>query len=143
MRSLLMAVSAILLTGLVGCGSDDDYDERPAVSAAPAPAPAQAASSGEAAEPIIVTDERGMTVYYHDNDALSKSRCNGSCERYWPPLRPSAGFQPTGKFKVITRADGTAQVTYEGRPLYTFAGDQKPGELRGDGVQGVWHALRY
>jgi predicted lipoprotein with Yx(FWY)xxD motif len=91
----------------------------------------------------IVTTASGMTVYYHDHDPPSKSYCNNSCEQYWPPLRPPAGFELSDKFSVIKRRDGSLQLAYDGRPLYTFAGDQKPGDTRGDGAKGVWHVLRY
>jgi predicted lipoprotein with Yx(FWY)xxD motif len=32
-------------------------------------------------------------------------------------------------------------VSYEGTPLYTYAGDADPGEVNGDGVGGVWHVV--
>ncbi|MFD2261151.1 hypothetical protein [Chelativorans composti] len=46
---------------------------------------------------------------------------------------------PKGKFSVIKRKDGTSQWAYNGKPLYLWAGDKKPGETSGDGVGGVWH----
>ena len=45
---------------------------------------------------------------------------------------------------VSTRSDGKQQVTYNGHPLYRFAGDQKAGDTNGQGVNafgGIWHAL--
>ena len=45
---------------------------------------------------------------------------------------------------VSTRSDGTRQVTYNGHPLYLFAGDHKAGDTNGQGINtfgGTWHAL--
>ena len=39
-------------------------------------------------------------------------------------------------------AGGLAQATYKGHPLYTYAGDTAPGQVKGNGLGGVWHALR-
>jgi predicted lipoprotein with Yx(FWY)xxD motif len=32
-------------------------------------------------------------------------------------------------------------VTYGGKPLYYFAGDAKPGDVKGQGVGSVWFAV--
>ena len=43
------------------------------------------------------------------------------------------------------RKDGTIQVTYNGWPLYTYAGDQAPGEANGNDVDqfdAEWYALQ-
>lgn len=43
------------------------------------------------------------------------------------------------------RTDGTTQVTYNGRPLYTFAGDKGPGEANGNEISAFgaeWYALK-
>jgi predicted lipoprotein with Yx(FWY)xxD motif len=45
----------------------------------------------------------------------------------------------TGEIGTITRDDGSTQVTYNGAPLYYFAGDEAAGDSNGDGLNGVWH----
>jgi len=43
------------------------------------------------------------------------------------------------------RKDGTTQVTYAGWPLYTYAGDQAPGEANGNDIDqfgAEWYALQ-
>jgi predicted lipoprotein with Yx(FWY)xxD motif len=40
------------------------------------------------------------------------------------------------------RTDGKVQLTYQGRPLYTYAGDKKPGDTKGDGLSGIWHVVK-
>jgi len=42
---------------------------------------------------------------------------------------------------TITRPDGTLQVTFEGIPLYRYAGDTKAGDANGQGSAGVWYVI--
>jgi hypothetical protein len=45
---------------------------------------------------------------------------------------------------TATRSDGNPQVTYNGHPLYLYAGDQKPGDTNGQGLTQFgagWFAL--
>jgi predicted lipoprotein with Yx(FWY)xxD motif len=42
----------------------------------------------------------------------------------------------TGKLGTLTRPDGTTQVTYNGRPLYGWQNDAKPGDVTGQGIGG-------
>jgi predicted lipoprotein with Yx(FWY)xxD motif len=44
----------------------------------------------------------------------------------------------TGDWAVITRDDGTYQVTVNGMPLYTYAKDTKAGDVVGQAVGDVW-----
>jgi predicted lipoprotein with Yx(FWY)xxD motif len=142
-----MRYPAVLLSALLlwSCGSSDD-DDRPSTSSAEAqvatnpPAPA---TTVPPEEQVVVTDSNGMTIYYHDRDKPNESRCNNRCAQFWFPVRPAPQFAGAPGFGVITRLDGTQQVTFQGRPLYTFHKDSEPGDTRGDGNQNIWHALRY
>lgn len=87
----------------------------------------------------------GMSLYFFDNDTEGTSNCSGGCLDNWPALTVPESMDPTavpaagGTLDVITRDDdGTHQVTYNGLPLYYFAGDSLPGDTNGDGVGGVW-----
>jgi predicted lipoprotein with Yx(FWY)xxD motif len=97
----------------------------------------------------ILTDEKGMTLYTFKNDvANSGTSAAESLSAMWPPLvllsaeTPIAPPDLVGNLGVITRTDGTEQVTYRGLPLYRFANDQTPGDTKGEGVGGVWSAAR-
>lgn len=87
----------------------------------------------------ILTDANGMALYTYDKDKPNQSNCNDAdCLSEWPPLIASgqltlASGMP-GKISAITRTGGIKQVAYNGMPLYTFTGDQKPGDAAGDGV---------
>lgn len=91
----------------------------------------------------IFTDSKGMTLYTFDRDnAPGKSACNGPCAKNWPPLAPKADAKPKGEWTVVTRDDGSKQWAYNGKPLYTWAKDSKPGDTTGDGFNNVWHVAK-
>jgi hypothetical protein len=48
-----------------------------------------------------------------------------------------------GSLGTVKRPGGAIQVTFKGMPLYTFVGDTKPGEAKGQGIKdvGVWTAV--
>ncbi|MCY0107656.1 hypothetical protein NQF78_04980 [Pseudomonas monsensis] len=99
-----------------------------------------------AAEPAMMkdgmmVDHKGMTVYTFDKDTGGKSMCNGDCAKNWPPMMAPAGAKAEGKWTVIKRDDGMMQYAYDGKPLYTFMKDEKPGEMKGDGMKEMWHVV--
>jgi predicted lipoprotein with Yx(FWY)xxD motif len=85
-----------------------------------------------------------MTLYIRTSDPAGGSSCTGGCASAWPPLTVAAGMQPlavtevTGTLATFARSDGSLQVTYNGRALYYYAADTKPGDTSGQGVGGVW-----
>jgi predicted lipoprotein with Yx(FWY)xxD motif len=82
-------------------------------------------------------------VYWFVPDTSTTSKCSGSCATYWPPVTgpATAGSGVTGTLGTITRSDGSKEVTYDGHPLYTYAGDQSAGQAKGNDVNasgGLW-----
>jgi len=101
-----------------------------------------------AAEPAMMkdgmmVDHKGMTVYTFDKDAGGKSMCNGDCAKNWPPMMAPAGAKAEGKFTPIKRDDGMMQWAYDGKPLYTFKMDEKPGDMKGEGFKDMWHMPKH
>ena len=90
----------------------------------------------------MLVDQAGLTLYIFDKDAPSKSNCNGGCATVWPPLVASAEASASGKFNIVARDDGSRQWTYQDKPLYRYAADQKPGDMTGENSGGVWHTVR-
>lgn len=88
---------------------------------------------------ILVTTS-GMTVYTFDNDTAGKSVCNGPCATNWPPVAPKG--TPSAPFSVIKRDDGSPQLAFNGKPLYTFAADKKAGDRNGDNFKNIWHVVK-
>ncbi|MEU9032431.1 SCO0930 family lipoprotein [Streptomyces sp. NPDC048383] len=95
----------------------------------------------------VVTDSAGATLYRFDKDTPKppKSSCDGDCATVWPPVpaddATAAEGIEAGLLGEVTRTDGSRQLTLAGWPVYRYAKDTKPGEAKGEGVGGTWHAL--
>jgi predicted lipoprotein with Yx(FWY)xxD motif len=94
----------------------------------------------------VAVDASGHTLYRFDMDTPGSgtSSCDRACAAAWPPAllsgQPTAGPGLIGTLGVVTRTDGTKQISLDGHPLYRYAGDQNPGDTTGDGIGGIWHA---
>lgn len=102
---------------------------------------AQSATLGK----TILTTLSGRTLYTLSAETGGTFICKRGCLAAWHPLYVAAGVKPTGPVKLgaIKRPDnGRRQVTFRGRPLYTFDGDEKSGDVNGEGFKdvGTWHA---
>lgn len=87
----------------------------------------------------IRTLDSGLPVYTFDKDQGAKSSCVDSCATAWPPVLVKQG--KAGKdWTIVTRADGSRQWAYKGKPVYTFSRDTE-GRATGDGAGGAWHLL--
>jgi predicted lipoprotein with Yx(FWY)xxD motif len=100
--------------------------------------------AGRAVEsaPAYFTDANGLALYSFDRDSeAGKPSCIADCAVGWPPMLAPADARPFGEWSIAVRGDGARQWAYKGRPLYRSAGDSKPGETNGNGVDGVWHTV--
>jgi predicted lipoprotein with Yx(FWY)xxD motif len=88
-----------------------------------------------------LTDAKGMSLYLFEADSKLKSTCYDACAKAWPPLlangEPTAG-QGVDKsmLAMLKRKDGSAQLTYNGWPLYHFVKDKQAGDTNGQGIDG-------
>jgi predicted lipoprotein with Yx(FWY)xxD motif len=91
----------------------------------------------------ILANTDGLTLYVFDKEIAGTPVCTDSdgCSAVWNPLTTTDAALPA-PFGLVPRADGAIQVTSGGRPLYHFAGDTAPGQLKGDGEFGLWHPAR-
>jgi predicted lipoprotein with Yx(FWY)xxD motif len=83
--------------------------------------------------------QRRRAIYLFEADKNGTSACTGACAAAWPPVTatgtPRAGSGVNqALLGTIKRPDGTAQVTYNGHPLYYFAGDTGTGTAKGRGL---------
>jgi predicted lipoprotein with Yx(FWY)xxD motif len=102
----------------------------------------------------VLVSHTGMTLYTLSAERGGRFICtmssqipggSASCLSLWHPLTVATGSMPTGagQLGTVTRPDtGATQVTWHGRPLYTFTGDKAPGDASGNGFKdvGVWKA---
>jgi predicted lipoprotein with Yx(FWY)xxD motif len=90
----------------------------------------------------LLRDKAGKTLYTFDKDAANESRCFDGCAVAWPPFMAAEGAQAKDKLTLMPRKGGGMQWAFDGKPLYYFAGDTKPGDAGGDGSGGVWHVVK-
>ena len=131
-----LAAVALLLLGLAVAGAN------PAAPAATGTALKTTTIGGT----TVLTNAKGLTLYSFAPDTPAASKCYGSCAAYWPPVTgtTAAGQGLPGKVTVITRTDGSHQLTYNGHPLYTYIGDTAPGQAKGNNLNlngGLWHEV--
>lgn len=92
----------------------------------------------------FVTDAEGLPLYRFDKDTPkpSKSNCEGECAKAWKPVLADKAPMATGvdpiSMGVLTRPDGTKQLTIAGYPQYTYAEDKSAGDMKGQGKGGTW-----
>ncbi|ROR66923.1 COG4315 family predicted lipoprotein [Agrococcus jenensis] len=156
-RTTTAALAAgLLVIALAGCASPSTDSSSP-----PPVSPSEEAPSSSSEEPStsamlmvadsdvgeIVVDGDGMTVYMFDNDTqgAGASVCEGDCATNWPAVTTESEAPEvegvTGEVGTIEGVDGATQVTLNGWPLYSFAGDSAAGDVAGQGVGGVWWVL--
>jgi predicted lipoprotein with Yx(FWY)xxD motif len=147
------AAGALLIAG---CGGDDD-DSGAAGAAATNPTTTAASASAEQTAKgttiklsssdygEVLFDADDQAIYLFDKEQGSKSECYGECAAAWPPVL-TKGEPQTGKgvkaglLGTTERNDGTAQVTYNGHPLYYYA-HEGPGQVLCQNVDefgGLW-----
>ena len=95
----------------------------------------------------VLTNAKGFTLYWFAPDTATTSKCTGSCAAYWPPVfgTPRAGPGVTGRLGIISRPGGGVQATYDGHPLYSYIGDNSPGQANGNNLDlngGLWYEVR-
>ncbi|MBO9668090.1 MAG: hypothetical protein J7501_14915 [Bdellovibrio sp.] len=92
----------------------------------------------------ILADSFMRTLYVFDNDQNQPMPvCEGTCAELWPPYlltdaEMTAVKAPLG---TIVRKSGKVQLTYNSRPVYTWAYDRTKGDDTGDMVENIWHII--
>jgi predicted lipoprotein with Yx(FWY)xxD motif len=132
---------------LAGCGGASTSAAKSPPASAARTGPTVALRSSKLGS--ILTDGHGRTLYLFEADKGTASACYSACASVWPPLttahKPTAGRHVVAsKLGTTKRHDGKTEVTYNGHPLYYYAGDSKPGAITGQGVNqfgAKWYVL--
>ena len=87
----------------------------------------------------VLVDSKGMALYTNNQDSGMNVACTGSCTAIWVPLMAPSSGQPTSSDQAVqaklgaVKSKGGSQVTFGGKPLYSFVQDS-PGQVTGNGV---------
>jgi predicted lipoprotein with Yx(FWY)xxD motif len=150
-RTVTLAVAPIAAAvAIAGCGGGSGGSS----SSAAAPKPASRGTGTEltltqAKVGNYLSDSRGRALYVFEADKGTMSTCYSACASIWPPLTASGAVKPgagvsAGLLGTTKRTDGTIEVTYNGHPLYYYAGDSGPGQTTGQGLNqfgAKWYLL--
>jgi predicted lipoprotein with Yx(FWY)xxD motif len=135
-RSLAVPVVALSLA-LAACGSSSDDDG--AAGGAKAPV----ASADKARVGPVVVDAQGFTLYRFTAEAQGRPVCTGACAKTWPPATVTKDDGLPDHVATVDRPDGGGlQLTYDGHPLYRYAGDHSADDANGEGVGGQWYVVK-
>jgi predicted lipoprotein with Yx(FWY)xxD motif len=141
-KTMTVVGSAVTVLLLAGCGSSPGPTGPTSLSTANGDA-VQVASSSVGTH---LDDSAGHALYIFAADTPGHSNCTGSCLTYWPvepapATTPTAFAGVTAMLGVLTRPDGTKQMTIDKLPVYTYSGDSSPGMTSGQGLNtsgGFW-----
>lgn len=86
---------------------------------------------------LAYADMNGMTLYAPvDYDVIVAAQsCPEECmQENWRPVLADAEDNPVGLWTIEENDYGQRQWTYKGRFLYTHTRDEKPGDMKGNGI---------
>jgi predicted lipoprotein with Yx(FWY)xxD motif len=151
MRRVMKLIPAVAVSSLLAaCGSSSSGSSAsPSASQPSGGAGAAVVKTGSVSSlgGSVLVDAQGRTLYHLSGELNGKWICtSAACVKVWHPLAAPAGDAPSGgvgALGTVKRPGGAMQVTFKGMPLYSFVGDTKPGEAKGQGIKdvGVWTAV--
>jgi len=140
-----IAATAAVLAACSSSGTSSTSGGGSTSTSSPAAVTAGSLKTATIGGATVLTTSKGFTLYSFAPDTSTKSNCNGACAQNWPPVHgPATASGVKGTFGTIKRSDGSVQATFDGHPLYTFAGDTAPGQNKGNGLTvngGLWNEI--
>jgi len=156
MRALTLPAVLATVALAAGCGSSSSSEtgksSGTSTDASVAVTVPLATASVSSLHKTVITDAAGRTLYVLVPETSTHLLCTSSaCLGAWPPVVAGSASQVARAFPgigahlgTIKRADGTLQVTIDGHPVYSYAGDSGSGQAVGEGLQsygGTWLVL--
>ncbi|MBB3700529.1 family 31 carbohydrate-binding protein [Flammeovirga yaeyamensis] len=97
-------------------------------------------------------NQPALALYTWDNDTNEFGSCSGGCADNWPPVMTDAKSHlilpsslpsgVTGEFGLSGTCDGQLQLTFDGQPLYYYAGDNNENDTNGEAAGNVWWLVK-
>jgi predicted lipoprotein with Yx(FWY)xxD motif len=137
---LTLAAVALVAIGLAACGGSSNSSENAsAASTMPTGSVGDTVSTKSiSGTGTVLVDSKGAALYTNNQDSGMKVACTDSCTAIWVPLMAPTTGQPASSDHAVqsklgtVNANGGSQVTFGGKPLYTFTEDS-PGQVTGNG----------
>jgi predicted lipoprotein with Yx(FWY)xxD motif len=136
---LTVAVMALVAIGLAACGgSSNSSDSASAAANTTASGSDTVSTKSISGVGTVLVDSKGNALYTNNQDSGMNVACTGSCTAIWVPLMAPSSGQPTSSDQAVqaklgmVKSKGGSQVTFGGKPLYTFVQDS-PGQVTGNG----------
>lgn len=140
--ALALALELVLVSPVAGAGTG---------RSAPGPGAPTVVAVHLAPYGTVLATPGHMTLYVLSDERPGHITCTAGCLSLWPPLllgphrrAPEPGAGIGGALGVLRRG-ASLQVTYNGFPLYTYAGDPGPASTLGQGIVsfgGTWYLVR-
>lgn len=102
----------------------------------------------------VLVNGKGQTLYMLTSEKGGKITCtdDNGCTKVWPDTELPKGAISAAAGRgiqasllgTVKNSAGERYVTYHGWPLYTYTGDNGPGQANGEGITafgGTWYAL--
>ena len=137
---LTVAVMALVAIGLAACGGSSNSSDSASAAANTTAAGGSDTVSTKSISGVgtVLVDSQGNALYTNNQDSGMNVACTGSCAAIWVPLMAPSSGQPTSSDQAVQTKLGMvnsksgSQVTFGGKPLYTFVQDS-PGQVTGNG----------
>ena len=133
-----IAAMALVAIGLAACGGSNSSDSASAAANTTATGSDTVTTKSISGVGTVLVDSQGMALYTNNQDSGMNVACTGSCTAIWVPLMAPSSGQPTSSDQAVqaklgaVESKGGSQVTFGGKPLYTFVQDS-PGQVTGNG----------
>ncbi|WUJ68127.1 hypothetical protein OG809_23795 [Kribbella soli] len=142
---LLLGATVAAVGTLAACGGNNAAQTSTGAAAAGAAVSVQNVSGvGQ-----TLVDSSGKTLYFADQEAGGMIKCTGNCLSFWMPATGTAADAKSVTGLAVTKRSDTGadQLTFQGKPLYTFKLDTGAGKAQGNnvtdsfsGMSFTWHA---
>ena len=96
----------------------------------------------------VLANRQGRTLYSADVEQGGRIQCTSKCVSFWDPVDASSSQAKTAAANlnldlgVVKRPDGVDQLTFDGKPLYSFT-QEGPGQLTGNGFVDDFGGTRF